>query len=125
MSDSAWGIVSIARAMQDLGRPPQPASDDALDAGMPDSPERDEDAKPVPPPASPAWRTLWLGFDVVLGRAPSDAESAHWLTHFANGFMPWDLVAVLSGGNVDAGLFAELIREDRAPAAGNGPNGAS
>jgi len=65
---------------------------------MPDSPERDEDAKPVPPPASPAWRTLWLGFDVVLGRAPSDAESAHWLTHFANGFMPWDLVAVLSGG---------------------------
>jgi len=34
-------------------------------------------------------------------------------------------VAVLSGGNVDAGLFAELIREDRAPAAGNGPNGAS
>lgn len=43
-------------------------------------------------------RTLWLGFEVALGRMPSDAEMAHWSALIDEGFMPWDLVASLRTG---------------------------
>lgn len=43
-------------------------------------------------------RTLWLGFEVALGRMPSDAEMAHWSALIDDGFMPWDVVASLRAG---------------------------
>jgi glycosyltransferase involved in cell wall biosynthesis len=43
-------------------------------------------------------RSAWLGFEVALRRAPSDAELSEWLDRFDDGFRPWDLVSSLIAG---------------------------